>query len=45
METRFLSRLPDILKSLMDVCLEKLEPTLMLFLRNIFLNESGKDGY
>lgn len=45
LKTEYLARLPVILKSLMDVCLEKLEPTIMLFMRNIFLSETGKDGY
>ena len=42
---QYLTRFPDILKSLMDVCLEKLEPTITLFLRNIYLNETGMAGY
>lgn len=45
METKFIARLPLILKSLMDVCLPKLEATIMLFLRNIYLNETGIEGY
>ena len=41
----YLPRLPLILKSLMDVCLERLEGTIMLFLRNTYLTERGKSSY
>lgn len=45
LKDQYLLRLPLILKSLMDVCLEKLEPTIVLFLRNIYLNEQGRVAY
>lgn len=42
---KYFSRLIDILKALIDVCAEKLENTILLFLRNFFLTENNANKY